>query len=184
VDPSAVDTEFMSRAGMRGAPKTLTIPPERVARKILRAVTTRPAVLNASPWQSPLLGLGELLPGTTDFVLARIPQLVGNEVTLDAPASLAAPPALPAGDVPDDALGATLEIALAPLAHRMERLKLSRAFVAGLLAPGTTLDAGDVALRWAGMPNKNERGLTQDVLDALAAAGLIEATGDGTYRVR
>ncbi len=39
-------------------------------------------------------------------------------------------------------------------------------------------------MRWAGMPNKNERALTQEVLDALAGAGLIEPAGEGTYRVR
>ncbi len=84
VDPSAVDTEFMRRAGMRGAPPSLTITPQSVALKILRAVARRPAVLNASPWQSPLLGLGELLPGLTDFVLSRVPQIVGNEPAIVA----------------------------------------------------------------------------------------------------
>ncbi len=186
VDPSAVDTEFMRRRGMRGAPRALLIPPERVARKILRAIERRPAVLDASPWQSPLLGLGEIFAGPTDWVLARFPHLAGSQpldgVQEGAPSD---PPVADAVEVaPQAADDARLEAALAPLAHRMERLKLSRAFVAGLLQPGTTLDVADVALRWAGMPNKNERALTQEVLDALAAGALIEPTGEGTYRVR
>ncbi len=61
---------------------------------------------------------------------------------------------------------------------------MSPEFVERLLQGGGTLDAADVALRWAGMPNKNERALTQEVLDALADAGLIEPAGEGSYRVR
>ncbi|MBV9102461.1 MAG: hypothetical protein JO060_02660, partial [Candidatus Eremiobacteraeota bacterium] len=40
-----------------------------------------------------------------------------------------------------------------------------------------------VALRWAGMPNKNERGLVHDVLEALSDAGFLERYGDGRYAV-
>jgi len=44
------------------------------------------------------------------------------------------------------------------------------------------LDAYEVALRWAGMPNKNERAATTEVLDALAGAGFLEREGE-RYRV-
>jgi short-subunit dehydrogenase len=196
VDPSAVDTEFMRRKGMRGAPSALLIPPERVAHKILHAIERRPAVLNASPWQSPLLGLGEIFAGPTDWVLARFPHLVGSRPhdgppltepeQSPAPETRGTPQAqgTTAGGSGGNEADARLTDALAPLANRMERLKLSRAFVAGLLQPGATLDVADVALRWAGMPNKNERALTQEVLGTLAAAGLLEPTAEGVYRVR
>jgi short-subunit dehydrogenase len=187
VDPSAVDTEFMRRKGMRGAPSALLIPPERVASKILRAIERRPAVLNASPWQSPLLGLGEIFAGPTDWVLARFPHLVGSRPhegpPLTEPEQPTEQPTTAAGSG-ENVVDARLDAALAPLANRMERLKLSRSFVAGLLQEGATLDVADVALRWAGMPNKNERALTQEVLGALASAGLLEANGEGVYRVR
>ena len=65
----------------------------------------------------------------------------------------------------------------------MERLKLSRGFIIALLESKTTLTMEDVALRWAGMPNKNERGLVHDVLEALSDAGFLERYGDGRYAV-
>jgi short-subunit dehydrogenase len=60
VDPGVVDTVFMSRAGMPGAPATLLVTPEDVARKILLAIPTRPRVLNAVPWQVAFVTLAEL----------------------------------------------------------------------------------------------------------------------------
>jgi hypothetical protein len=33
------------------------------------------------------------------------------------------------------------------------------------------------------MPNKNERGLTNEVFQALTAAGFLERTGEDRYRV-
>jgi hypothetical protein len=41
----------------------------------------------------------------------------------------------------------------------------------------------DAAMRWAGMPNKNERAAMAEALDALAAGGFLERTGDETWRV-
>jgi hypothetical protein len=64
----------------------------------------------------------------------------------------------------------------------MERVKLSEGFVRGLVQPGAELDPDEVALRWAGMPNKNERAATVEVLDALAEAGFLAREGD-RYRV-
>jgi len=51
VDPGAVDTAFMSRAGLPGAPVSLLATPEDVARKILIAVGTRPPC-STRPWQT------------------------------------------------------------------------------------------------------------------------------------
>jgi len=84
---------------------------------------------------------------------------------------------------PADAAPATLEQALAPLADRMRRLNLRTAFIESLLEPNATLELNDVALRWAGMPNKNERALTQEVLEALSEAGFLERTGNDRYTV-
>jgi hypothetical protein len=38
-------------------------------------------------------------------------------------------------------------------------------------------------MRWAGMPNKNERAALTEALDALAAGGFLEKTGDERWRV-
>jgi hypothetical protein len=65
----------------------------------------------------------------------------------------------------------------------MQRLKLHEGFVRGLLAPGAELELGDVSMRWAGMPNKNERGLMREVLQALTSAGFLERAGEDRYRV-
>jgi hypothetical protein len=64
----------------------------------------------------------------------------------------------------------------------MERVKLSESFVRGLLQPQAELDPHEVALRWAGMPNKNERAATNEVLDALTDAGFLARDGEH-YRV-
>jgi len=37
-------------------------------------------------------------------------------------------------------------------------------------------------MRWAGMPNKNERAVTDEVLDALADGGYLRPTG-GAFAV-
>jgi len=83
----------------------------------------------------------------------------------------------------DPALPMSLAATLAPHAERMRKLNLSPAFVAGLLEPGATLEESAVAMRWAGMPNKNERALTYEVLEALADAGFLSRVAPGTYRV-
>jgi hypothetical protein len=38
-------------------------------------------------------------------------------------------------------------------------------------------------MRWAGMPNKNERGLARDVLELLAEKGYLTRQGDDVYTV-
>jgi NAD(P)-dependent dehydrogenase (short-subunit alcohol dehydrogenase family) len=246
VDPGAVDTAFMSRAGMPGAPASILATPEDVARKFLAAVRTRPRVLNAVPWQTAFVALAELFPRVTDFVLERNPALVGTQNVTPAPApalgaevlrpaprdtaaeaidaamsDTARPPAPPVAETParepsatdvaamaaldkyassdegeaalhpaaaaasepsDPAAAADFDAALEPLRRRMERVRLSERFVRDLLRADAVLDAHEVALQWAGMPNKNERAATVEVLDALCDAGFLQRDA-GRYRV-
>ena len=194
IDPGAVATEFMTRAGFAGPSANLAASPYEVARKIFAAFTTRRPIVNAVPWQTFFVAIGEALPQLTDFILARAPQIVGGERLETMPAATASYPALPAAaaagtvepvapspeaEVPLSAFESTL----APLGSRMRRLKLSEAFVRRMLVLDEEFDSGDVALRWAGMPNKNERALTNDVLSALAQAGYLEPSAPNTYRV-
>ena len=75
------------------------------------------------------------------------------------------------------------EAALEPVARRMERVKLPASFVRELLVAGGNIQLGDAAMRWAGMPNKNERAALAEALDALTAAGFLERTGKETWKV-
>ncbi|HZO95512.1 MAG TPA: SDR family NAD(P)-dependent oxidoreductase [Candidatus Baltobacteraceae bacterium] len=209
VDPGAVDTAFMSRAGMPGAPAAIMAAPEDVARAILLAFATRPRVLNAVPWQTAFVALGELFPAITDAIIDRNPALVGIQRD-DASTSVPVSPPLPAQaasvatpSVAEGARGAgastqasatatppespaanDFDAALEPLRRRMERVKLGVGFVRDLLDPGSVLDVSEVALRWAGMPNKNERSATVEVLEALADAGFLRREGDRYAVVR
>jgi hypothetical protein len=203
VDPGAVDTAFMSRAGLSGAPVSLLATPEDVARKILVAVGTRPPVLNAVPWQTAFVALAETFPGITETLLASNPGLIGTQDVAPSPVLAAPPPvapppvapppvapspvaptpaepepAAPHAETPAD----TFEAALEPVRRRMERVRLGDGFVRELLRDGSVLDANEVALQWAGMPNKNERAVTIAVLDALADGGFLARDGDN-YRV-
>ena len=188
VDPGAVASEFMTRAGFAGPPPGLSASPADVARRIFAAFETRRPVVNAVPWQTFFVALGEAFPAVTDFVLARAPGIVGGE---SAPAAgelpAAAEPAPQVAAAPVAAApvapASAFEAALVPHARRMEKLKLSNDFVQALLVAGDDLDAGDVAMRWAGMPNKHERALTADVLSALADAGFLERIDGERYRV-
>ncbi|MBV8583057.1 MAG: hypothetical protein JO241_03600 [Candidatus Eremiobacteraeota bacterium] len=65
----------------------------------------------------------------------------------------------------------------------MERVKLQPTFVRDALVPGATLELNELAMRWAGMPNKNERAAMHEVLDALTAGGYLEPMGEETWRV-
>ena len=77
VDPGAVDTGFMTRAGMPGARRDTMVSPELVARKILLAIMTRPRVLNVTPLQTAAIALAEVFPQIAEAVLERNPALVG-----------------------------------------------------------------------------------------------------------
>ncbi|MBV8748960.1 MAG: SDR family NAD(P)-dependent oxidoreductase [Candidatus Eremiobacteraeota bacterium] len=204
VDPGAVDTAFMVRAGLPGAPASILATPEDVARKIVLAIRTRPRVLNAVPWQTMFVALAEFFPRATDFVLERNPALVGiqeppspalptaeasqapaiSAAPDEAEAALHTPAPAPAAtnDNGTSAHPASFDDALEPVRRRMERVRLSESFVRGLLRAGDVLDANEVALRWAGMPNKNERAATVEVLDTLADAGFLAHDGEH-YRV-
>ncbi|HEX3551233.1 MAG TPA: SDR family NAD(P)-dependent oxidoreductase [Candidatus Elarobacter sp.] len=187
VDPGVVDTAFMTRAGMPGAPQALLVAPEDVARKILLAVRTRPRVLNAVPWQTAFVALAELFPRVTDAVLERNPALIGTQAAPELPASAPAPAqaeprALAEAEPEAPPAPAGFDAAIEPVRRRMERVKLREEFVRDLLRDGAVLDAHEIALRWAGMPNKNERAATVEVLDALANAGYLDREGE-RYRV-
>jgi len=84
VDPGAVDTGFMTRAGMPGASRDALVSPELVARKILLAIPTRPRVVNVTPLQTAAVALAEVFPGIAEAVLERNPSLVGAGPTLAA----------------------------------------------------------------------------------------------------
>jgi short-subunit dehydrogenase len=180
VDPGAVDTPFMQRAGMPGAPPRMLTSPKRVAQAILDAVVKRPADLNVVPWQAFAVALAQAFPGLTELVLERAPGIVGG---MDPPPILLIPekPAV-APATPTEPAPTGLAAALAPVRNRMERLKLPEDFVRKLLVPGTLLDPNEVAMRWAGMPNKNERAVTDEVLDALVDGGYLRPTG-GAFAV-
>jgi hypothetical protein len=77
----------------------------------------------------------------------------------------------------------TFATALDPLRRRMERIKLPESFVRELLVPATTISLNDAAMRWAGMPNKNERAAMHEVLDALAQSGFLQPDGEERWRV-
>ena len=65
----------------------------------------------------------------------------------------------------------------------MERVKLPQAFLRDTLVPEATLELNALAMRWAGMPNKNERAALREALDALAAAGYLEPMENETWKV-
>ena len=183
VDPGAVATEFMTRAGFAGPPPMLAASPYDVARKIFAAFETRAPVVNAVPWQTFFVAIGEALPALTDALLQRAPGLVGGSRPQPEPLPLEAAPAPPpAAAEPAPALP-PFEAALAPLGARMHKLNLRAEFVRGLLEAGAELELGDVAMRWAGMPNKNERTLTHEVLEALTEAGFLERSAGDRYLV-
>lgn len=237
VDPGAVATEFMTRVGFAGPPPSIAASPYDVARAVFAAFRTRQPVVNAVPWQTFFVALGEAFPKITDYLLTRAPGIVGGdplpsfasekpvlEATRaqespppDAPPSAQTDPPIevvsteeppveeplveetPRSDAEMVAAAVAAAVAgaseshdidpktftgaLAPLAGRMKKLNLREGFVRALLAPGSELELGHVAMRWAGMPNKNERGLTSDVLDALARAGFLERVDDERYAV-
>lgn len=180
VDPGAVATEFQAASGMEGV-SPMHVPVEGVARRILHGIERRASRVNAVPWQTAATVLAEWLPSLTDIALRRIPAPV-VPVAPEVPAvhvarpSEQAPPAAQAS-------GDGFERALEAVARRMERVKLSPTFLRSALVPGATLDLHDLALRWAGMPNKNERAVLHDALVALMEAGYLESTGEETWIV-
>jgi short-subunit dehydrogenase len=182
IDPGAVATEFMTRTGFAGPPPGLAATPYDVAARIFKAFRTRRTVVNGVPWQTFFVSIGEALPALTDFILSKAPQIVGGEV-LSPPSTPPLPAEVPVLPPPPPRALSAFEAALEPHAARMKKLNLSFTFVRGILVPGTEIELGEVAMRWAGMPNKNERALTNDVLDALAGGGYLAHVSSERYRV-
>ena len=180
-DPGVVATEFSTASGT-AAPKGMRrAEPQQVARRLLDGVEQRRSRIDANRMQPLLLGIGRAFPGLADTAIARIVDRAGR-----VPATEASLPTAPAADVQaqhERPAATDLETVLAPLARRMERAKLPFAFIASLLQPGETIDPNEAAMRWAGMPNKNERALLGELFDALVEAGYLERIDTQRLRV-
>ncbi len=189
VDPGAVDTEFSQASGMARAKEKggMAVAPDRVARTILRGIARRAHRINATPWQTAAVVVGEWFPGVADAAMKNIVDAPAPPVertiqaTRQQPVLAQAPTAVEpeAAAMPLDAF----DTALAPVARRMERVKLPPDFLRETLVPFNEIELGELAMRWAGMPNKNERAVLREALDALAGAGYLAASGSETWRV-
>jgi short-subunit dehydrogenase len=178
VDPGLVASEFHEAMGIERGAKVSAASPERVARAILRGIARRSAVVNAVPWQTAGAVLGEWFGTLADpFIISR----------LSPKKAAGAPPPVILRQAQDDkddkAVARSFDEALAPVARRMERVKLPPQFLRGALVPGTTIELNALAMQWAGMPNKNERAALREALDALAARGYLEPLADETWKV-
>jgi short-subunit dehydrogenase len=188
VDPGLVDTEFHVAMGSKVSSNVPAVSPERVARAILRGIRRRSPVVNAIPLQTLGVIVLELLASSIDGVLAKMPATPSDDAAQPArPAPAPQPePAAVAPPLATETLKASadpFEAALAPVARRMERVKLSPTFVRDALNASGDLELNELAMRWAGMPNKNERAAMHEVLDALTSAGYLQSTGDETWKV-
>ncbi len=170
VDPGLVATEFHSAIGIERARQVPATSPKRVAQAILRGIERRSAVVHAVPWQSVGTALGETLGTLADPIIVRAFTPKRTEVPHRQPEPQTAPPT-------------SFEAALEPVARRMERVKLPQSFLREALVPGTRLDLNALAMRWAGMPNKNERAALREALDALEAGGYLRRVEDETWNV-
>jgi short-subunit dehydrogenase len=186
VDPGVVVSEFHSRLDIERPP--LAVPAGPVARAILRGIARRSAVVNAVPWQTAATALGEWSGTLADSLVIkhvtptpRHPPPYHPE-PFDSTSTGAA--SLRASSVEGQSgAGVSFDRALEPAARRMERVKLSPAFLRDALVPGATLELNVLAMRWAGMPNKNERAALHEALDALESAGYLERLEEETWKV-
>jgi short-subunit dehydrogenase len=178
VDPGVVATEFHSSIGINRTFDMVTSP-EHVARAILRGIARRYAVVNAVPWQTAFSAFGEWSGTLADPLI--VSRFGARRVRTDE----GTPPAIihPESVEGRPSESTSFERALEPVARRMERVKLPHSFLREALVPGATLELGALAMRWAGMPNKNERAAVREALDALAAGGYLERVEDETWRV-
>lgn len=72
VDPGLVDTEFHSSIGIARSNEVRAADPQRVARRILRGIARRAAVVNGVPWQTAGTALGEWFGTLSDpLVVSR-----------------------------------------------------------------------------------------------------------------
>jgi short-subunit dehydrogenase len=182
VDPGLVATEFHEAMGIERRGKVSAASPERVARAILRGIARRSAVVDAVPWQTAGAVLGEWFGTLADpFIISRLsPQKATHA---PPPPVTLRPPVILSLSKDDNVAATSFEAALEPLARRMERVKLPPQFLRDALVPGTTIELNVLAMRWAGMPNKNERAALREALDALAAGGYLEPLADETWNV-
>jgi short-subunit dehydrogenase len=170
VDPGLVATEFHEATGIERTRQVSAASPERVARAILRGIARRCAVVNAVPWQTAGAVLGEWFGTLADpFIISRY-----------SPRKRAKDDLRPAQD---DRATTPFDEALDPVARRMERVKLPAQFLRDALVLGATIELNALAMQWAGMPNKNERGVLREALDALVAGGYLEPLADETWKV-
>jgi short-subunit dehydrogenase len=198
VDPGLVATEFHKAMGIQRANDVRAASPERVARAIVRGIARRSAVVNAVPLHTAGAVLGEWFGTLADpFIISRLSPRKAAEaphprVTLSpSPFDSAQDdiPALRTGSIEgrhgEDVKTpvTSFEAALEPVARRMERVKLPAHFLREALVPGAMVELNALAMQWAGMPNKNERAVLREALDALAAGGYLEPLGDETWKV-
>jgi short-subunit dehydrogenase len=180
VDPGLVATEFHEAMGSKLSDNVPAVPPEGVARAILRGIRRRSPVVNAVVWQTAGVVALEMLGSLLDGMLS---QMTATPIeTTSTPAPRPQPPPIepkPRAETPAGSLDAALE----PVARRMERVKLSPTFIRDALQSPGEVELNDLAMRWAGMPNKNERAALREVLDALTTAGYLQSTGDETWKV-
>ncbi|HET7813683.1 MAG TPA: SDR family NAD(P)-dependent oxidoreductase [Candidatus Baltobacteraceae bacterium] len=185
IDPGSVHTNFAKTAGIETlGPSWVPAKPEQVARAILRAFESRPKRVNAVWWHTLFSVLGEWFPGPTDKSFEGAP--VPKPQPQPQPAPIAPPPVETPTEVPEPfelPEPSDFERALEPVARRMERVKLPQSFLEDLLRSGQDVHLSDAAMRWAGMPNKNERAALAEALEALATQGFLERTGDESWRV-
>lgn len=176
IDPGAVDTEFSTASGMARTEGAQLGNADRVARAILRGLNRRKRIINAQPLQALGTAFAELFPVLADPIIDRV---VDRPAESHAPAAPTPAPVEVLTRETTDRLGSVLE----PLARRMERLNLTRAFIESLLVPGSTIAFNETAMRWAGMPNKNERAALREVFDLLASGGYLQQLDDERWSV-
>jgi short-subunit dehydrogenase len=188
VDPGLVATEFHSAMGIERAEEVPAASPQRVASAILQGISRRSAVVNGVPWQTAGTALGEWFGALADPIIVTrfTPTRKARAEPFDVVPDVGPP------IEPEPSPGVTLsavegnlsfETALAPVARRMERVKLPPSFLREALVPDTLLELNALAMRWAGMPNKNERAALREALDALTAGGYLEPLEDETWKV-
>ncbi len=183
VDPGVVATEFHGSAAIARPQSIRPVSAERVAAAILRGIERRSATVNAVAWQTAGTVAGEMLGTLADPVVERLRMRRVAHDEQQVPAPQPGPAPAPQPEPAPHAAAAPFDDALAPVARRMERVKLPAQFLRDALVPGGTLELNELAMRWAGMPNKNERAALHEALEALAAAGYLESTGEETWSV-
>ncbi len=188
-DPGVVATEFSAASGTTAPKGTRRADPRVVARRLLDGIERRRPRVDADPMQRLLLAIARAFPSLADAAIARIVTPTHAEVPDAPPTPAGTPPSTPTASPapptpkPESETTTGLYGALAPLERRMKRNRLPFAFIASLLEPGTEIDINEAAMRWAGMPNKNERALLGEVFDALVAAGYLERSAPQHLRV-